>query len=699
MRRKYGAEVIDKVYQEIGFFTSFDSVIKKVTGKNLQTVYQDTNQELKALWTEQLRDLKITPVQRLNQRSTEPIYTHYSYPQAWGKYMVALKRGLATPPQFVVLDKQGKEQVLLKLGNIKEEAGFSLAQSKLVWIEQVPDLRWPDQDYSVIQLYDLQAKKLKTLTTKSRYAAAALSPDASKIVALESDPAYNHQLVILDSEQGNVLQRLPNPANHYYFNPTFSPDGQYIVAIKQADHQATVTLIHIETGTIQELIPPTTENIGWPVMAGNYVFYNSSYNGIDNIYALDLTTRKRYQVTSRKYGAYYAAIQEGHTLLCNDFTKDGMDIVQLPVDPQQWTPLEEVAVRAVNYYEPLVEQENNPDLLKTIPQETYAVESFYPWKPRPHLQVQLTCPPFDKYPGVKFILQDWLKTAAWTLFGYKAKPRGGSGYFLGDLLRANHDIYTKFAYKKWFLIPKIGFHLKFRRDSQYKTFKSKVVDLGLKLPLTWMHGPYLHRLTLKTVTSRVQEPAETAYLQTHKVHFERSSKKSPRDMYSPWAQNLATIYRHSLYGGAQHQLYATKAAFYFPGLANHHSLRLSVGHQYRASTTADYMPELCTRGHEAYIMSKVQELYHTSLDYTLPLAYPDWELGSWLLVNRLSTNLFHDWGYLPHSNSHLQTVGIDFLMSITIFDLGIRYLHKIEKREWELGPLLICNFIFPSEDA
>ncbi|MFN7094797.1 MAG: hypothetical protein ACK4M7_05475, partial [Burkholderiales bacterium] len=268
LRSKYGKDVMDKIFQELGIFTSFSTVIKKVTGKDLDEIYQDTNQELKALWTQQLKGLRITPVKPINQRNEHPTYTDYLYPKPWKKYMIALKQGLADAPQFVCIDAYGQENILLKPGYIQQQAGFSIAQDQLIWIEQVPHIRWEDHSYAVIQLYNLTTHQRKQLTQESRYATAALSPDGSKIVALESDEAYNHQLVILNTQTGQVLQRIPNPKNHYYFNPCFSPDGKSILAIKQTKEQNIITLINLRTGVSQDFIPPTTASIGCPVLAG-----------------------------------------------------------------------------------------------------------------------------------------------------------------------------------------------------------------------------------------------------------------------------------------------------------------------------------------------------------------------------------------------------------------------------------------------
>ena len=149
--------------------------------------------------------------------------------------------------------------------------------------------------------------------------------------------------MILDAETGAVLQRLPNPENHCYLTPKWSEDGKQIAVIKNVQQRVTIALINVATGEIQDLLPYSTGHIGCPVMQGRYVFYNSAYSGIDNIYAIDITTHQRYQVTSRKYGAYNPTITaDSRWLIFNDFSRDGMDVVKMPLDLTQWTPLAQV---------------------------------------------------------------------------------------------------------------------------------------------------------------------------------------------------------------------------------------------------------------------------------------------------------------------------------------------------------------------
>ena len=725
LRRQYGADVLGNILQQTTFPMLLPLAVKRVTGKHLLKVYQDANQALLNLWHEQLKDLKVTPVQRLNARRDPAVYTDYSYPQVCEEGIIALKTGIGTPAQFILLDTQQKEQQIFTPGYIDQETGFSVAQGKIVWVECIPDLRWKDRSYSVIQLYDSKAKRLKTLTHKSRYGAAALSPDATKIVALESDESYNHQLVILDAEQGQILRRLPNPGNHLYFTPRWGADGQHIVAVKQAKQQSTISLTNVITGESQDILPYSEENIGFPAMMGRYLSYNSAYNGIDNIYVIDLQTKKRYQVTSRKYGAYHLTISaDGQWLILNDFTKDGMDVVKMPFDPQQWIPLEKVEDRAVRYYEPLVEQEDNRDLLEHIPNHTYPIEPYQPWK---HLiNIHSWGPQFsidDRSRGLTssqnqvmltIYSQDLLNTAIWKA-GYTHNFTDKAG-----------ELLTNFTYQGWYSIIDVGGSItrrydklslraslpSTRRDGQYIYYirYGKELSLRASLPSIWRHGQYIHnltfstasklyqkseKLTLSTASKPFQESKSNWYIQNYVASFSRTSQKSPRDIHYPWKQKLELHYAHTPYRGVQGQLWAAKVRLYLPSVLQHHSLQVGIGYQYKTSLFPYSVPGIRPSGYE---YKNAKDLYSTSLDYIFPIWYPDWSKGLLLYIQRLKAHVFYDWAYEPHplskSDKYFHALGLALILDMHFLSLpmplevGISYMYLPGSGDYSFFPVL-----------
>ncbi len=707
LRRKYGPNVLADILQSTTTPKLFFTAVEEATGRTPSQIYQDTNQELQDLWKKQLQGLKITPAQQINPRNNTD-YTDYDYPQIEQKgNIMVLKSGIGTVPCFVLLDEHQQERKIFTPGYIDKGTNFSLAQGKVAWVEEVPDLLWHAPTYSIIQLFDTKTNQLKTLTHKSRYSSAALSPDATKIVAFESDETYNHQLVILDAENGQVLRRLPNPENHFYITPRWAADGQHIVVIKNVQQKTTIALINTTTGERQDLLPYSEEHIGCPSMQGQYVLYNSAYSGIDNIYAIDLKNRQHYQVTSRKYGAYNPALSvDGQWLFFNDFTRDGMDVVKMPFAPQQWTPLEELENRSINYHEPLVAQENNGNLLKQVPDHEYLIEDYYPWK---HCLNIHSWPPHFKFNsnqgkleleelGLRFISKDLLSTTT---------ARAG---YIYDLKQNFGNVFIQLVYKACYPI----IILKGSITTDYNKPKDRYnAGLALNFPLKFMHGQYTHKLSGEVggdIHKKISIPGSrnggilsknkhSWFTQNYKASFSRYSKSSSRDINIPWLQGLSIGYTHTPYGGnRQERCFFSQIKLYFPGLVKHHSLYLSGTYKYKEEKELLGLPQLPT---SSQWLKEFADIRSLEAIYAFPIGYLDWDVSSLVYIKRLRANIF---GELRHeSNASLSTnphcLGLDLLVDTHLFllpmplKLGVRYVYSItEDEKGYLRPLFLLNF-------
>ncbi|MDX1628860.1 MAG: hypothetical protein R3345_09185, partial [Fulvivirga sp.] len=381
IRRRTGdPEIWDKVTKSAWSWPfvpfTFSNALKKHTGYYLVDNYDQMMEDVKGKWQEQIEGLDVTPYNTINRRRT-PAYADYSYPQVLEDgSVVVFKEGIGDVGQLVKFSPEGKEQDRFITGVMNQTGMLDATQHKVVWNEYHFDARWRAETYSVIKMYDFYTGQLSTLTEKSRYAGAALSPDGYLVATTETDIEGNHSLVVLDTYSGKVKRRFPNPDNDFYSMPRWSENGREIVYLKTDEAGRSVEVIDYETGETTVLIAPGTENIGYPVLYDKYLFYNSPYNGIDNIYVLDRLTKQRYQVTNSRYGAYNATVKAGNMLVYNEHTTYGLDVVERNFNKEEWVPLSEVQDRSIRYYEPLVKQEGHAGILKKVPDNEYPVKKY-----------------------------------------------------------------------------------------------------------------------------------------------------------------------------------------------------------------------------------------------------------------------------------------------------------------------------------
>lgn len=678
---------------------TFSNSIKKYTGKYVVKSYESMNKELDSLWRNQLKDLPITEANILNKRKSK-VYTDYEFPQYLNDgSVIALKSGLGDIQTLVKIDKDGKESKIFTLGIFSDNFTLSAAQNKVVWNEFEFDPRWQIKTFRVIKIYDTETKKIKVLARKTRFSASALSPDAKMIVTIDNQTEGTQQLVILDAETGAELKRFENPENQYIGMPRFADNDKEIVFLKTDRIKGkTITILNIETGESKNLLPFGAENLGHPIKVKNYVFYNSPFNGIDNIYALDLETDTKYQITSRKFASYNACLSaDFKTLLFNDFSKDGMNVAEMSLNPEKWTNLEKVQDRNTYYYKTWVEQEGNSEILKNIPNTVWEGKKYkkasglfniYSWSPL------LDANNPEKL-QIGLFSQNLLSTMqASAGYEYSTNEQIGS-------------LFAKMSYQGWFPMLDLGVRYGGRSgtgriiNSQTNqtqvvnlTWDETVLDAGLRLPLILTNSKYRRSLFLSLTSSyrsianfnrrefRDRQFGSMAY----GLAYRSLLKVAPRDLAPKLGVILSGSYANTPFGGDNSgEIFGAQGRIYLPSFLKHHSLSLRGGIQYQQNTQGSYYfssPLLFTRG---YTYQNHDRLTNASAEYRFPLFYPDFAIGPLLNIQRVKGALLYDVGQgydqlIPNpKTTNYQSISaeigfdVNFLrLNYVLFDIGIR---------------------------
>ncbi|MDN5214273.1 hypothetical protein QQ020_19500 [Fulvivirgaceae bacterium BMA12] len=708
VRNKHGAEswskITDKAFGLPFIPFTFSDALKKVSGKNLLQTYDDMMTEMTGLWQQQLADLPLTSMTTVNQRK-HSAYTSYNFPQVLNsREILVMRSGIGDIAELVKLDDQGDETVIFTPGIVNSASMLSVQNDVVAWNEFEFDPRWGAKSYSVVKLYDLKNNKHRRLGSKGRYAAAALSPDAARVATVLTTEANEYFLVVLDTGTGKEIKRFPNQDNHFFSMPRWTNDGKGIVALKSGDEGKALVLVDVESEKETVIIPASDENIGHPVPYNQYIFYNSPYSGIDNIYAINIKSLQRYQVTSAKHGAYNPTIdQVGNTIYFNDFQKDGFNVAKIPFDTTLWKPITQVEDRTVRYYEKIVEQENNHHVLDNISNQQYEVTNYA--KARGFLNPHTWGPEINSTSSTIFAgleMRDVLSTISTTLgYGYDVNEEVGSA-----ILNVSYQG----------LYPILDFEFRLGNRSTFENlrnpetnaierfnfrWKEQGANVGFRLPFTLTRSKYLTNLsygsnigiTKVTDFNQTLRPLDqlsdgTLRSLEHSLRFNRLLKRSQRDINSKWGQTFFLNYQHTPIGGDFNGKYlATQAELFFPALAKHHSLRLRGGYQYQEiifqgpdAVEGTYLFPSYFFFPRGYSSTTFQNFYHLKADYTLPLIYPDLALGPFLNFQRIKANLFYDYGYgkIRNFNNAFNSFGVELSTDLNILrfnqliDLGVR---------------------------
>lgn len=694
--------------------------------------------ELDSLWRNQTIERNFTRYNQINFRYSKA-YMDYSFPHYLNDgSIVSLKSGIGDIPTFVKFDQSGKDRKVSVPGIINSTGMLSVANDIIVWNEIEFDPRWGNQTYSVIKIYNLKDKKLKRVSRKSRYSSASLSPDGKVIVTVETTHDSKYKIVIIDTGTGNVIGEIPNPHNYFFQNPRWSDDGSKIVAVKQSKDGKTIWIYDLESSAEEDLWDLNFENIGYPVLYRNYVFYNSPLDGLDNVYAINIATKKRFRVTSGEFGSYNAVISNnGNKILYNNFTKDGYDVVEIDFDTSSWIPVDRIIPDPEDYFEPIAMQEGNINIVDSVKDESYPVKRYhlgakilnpYSWGPI------LESTNLDLFIGVSS--RDIMSTSILNL-GYQFNANEETGQWIGNF--SYQGIYPVLNTQGYIGNRAVTERFAIRDDAgniigdtlSRVTWNERGFLLGAELPFKFTRSKYLQDLSMgfnynysyvKDYVSyeslRYPDMQGNGSLLSNEYYFSyrRMLRASKRDLYGKFGQFLYLKYEHTPWKASNYEgeMFAAQLRLFFPGLFKHHSFNYRVGYQWQNydRTNGDvYLfssPIFWTRGYPYRIFDNY---LNNSFNYAFPVIYPDLHIWSLLNIQRIYTNFFLDVGTgyiherpiegIPKQTNYYRSVGVEvsfdfnLMRFLSLFNMGFRYVYAIDNEndphQWSI---LIGDFGF-----
>ncbi|MEJ7646923.1 MAG: hypothetical protein WKF87_20160 [Chryseolinea sp.] len=715
---------------------TFSNALHRETGSYVRAVYKEMVTTMKQEWQAEINAITVSEFERVNVRKNSS-YTDFLYPQAMDDGSVTvMKRGIGEIEQFVNI-RDGKETKIFTPGFVNDAGMLSGNADRIVWTEYGFDARWRVKTFSRIKIYEQHTNEHWIVANpRDRYAAAALSPDGNKLVVIRSREDYKNELLILNAATGSTLKIFPNAQNFLYSMPRWSPDGKSVVALKTGKGGKTISELDVSGEKFRDLMPLSDENVGHPVLTRHYVLFNSPASGIDNIYAVDLTNGKRYQVTSSKYGAYNPSVTDDEQwLYYNDQSRDGLDVVRVPFKPASWNSFIDGAPSVTERLaESLVEQEGTAGFWDSIPQNALSVNRY-----------SKLSGIINPYGWGAFVGNDLTQINIGIASRDILSTTSLSAGYMWDIDERTSAWKTSISYQGLYPIIDLD-ALSGNRKSDKTAFgneiefkwKESTIEGGLRLPFLLTRSKYSRSLTVgsaigltrtNSFENTVSENGSVIYNGTERItpvndtlifvykdqlnngdliynrfnfSFFNLLKRSQRDFLYRWGQTLeADLYNTPFNGDFEGRLFAIRSTLYFPGLAKHHflNLRLAYQEQLQSAETNIYtfrnqIPK--PRGHE---YPDDGTFAAGSINYALPLWYPDIDIGPILYIQRVKANVFYDVGkgtgkvyyydadsnrvYFSSSNETYQSVGIETTFDFNIFrllpklELGFRSTYRI----------------------
>jgi hypothetical protein len=274
-----------------------------------------------------------------------------------------------------------------------------------------------------------------------------------------------------------------------------------------------------------------------------------------------------------------------------------------------------------------------------------------------------------------------------------------------------HREFINLTYSRYFPVFEImasyGRRYSYENDTagekDYRPTNEKLLRLGITLPFNFSRSIHTTNLDLTIAYNSIfyKKEFDGSFNDSDKVsniidpmefglkflHFRQMGIK---DINPKFGQSLIlNYYKTSTSDKNFGERFVGHAVLYLPGILKHHSLSLKSSYEASSSNFRDGIYSLTTsaeftRGYDRY---NYEVFKKGTIEYTLPLGYPDRSLGSILYWKRLWANIFYDYGLLDWKGEQylFRSVGLDLNFTFHLFnilqvplEMGLRTSYLIE---------------------
>lgn len=681
-RHAYGADVWDKVVdrytKRIYAIPPFSNALKHYTGLTTKQLFIKTFAYRFNEW--QTNDSIFLARNKIQTRGiptrwvakhpdylspNNKRYTSYKYPQVLNDSVtIALKSSLHDISSLVAL-QNGHEKHLCYVGSINSR--INLNNNRVYWSEYVPSLRWTHENYSVVKYYDIQTKRIVTLTPRQRYLSPTVDANGQKIAVSQFSSSGESSITLLDAGNGKVISNFKVHSNAFVKEMVF--DDNNIIANVIGDKGLSILQLDTENGDWYGLLKPTKANITNPTIHNGKLYFESGLGGINNIYSFDTRLLQTQQLTFAQYGAFSPTLStDGEKLVYTDYQAKGHKVATVNLDSIKPVTVDFTISYKYPLAETVSEQESiNFDTVTLKPVDfkpkpyrrglnLFNIHSWAPFYYNVLDAINLQADDFSSIikPGVTILSQNALNTAI-TQLGWYYKD----GYNYGKLA---------FIYMGWYPVISIDveygnktFDLKWGKAEDNKiTPYSYLTDKNLLEAEGKIYIPF--NLTRNHCIRGFQPSVSYYYTNNRYQQYESGTmrdfqymlselryyhyrKMAQRDILPRWGyqirlQHLITPFDTENFGA----LYAARLTTYLPGFIRNDGLMLRFGYQYQdVDEKAFYTPKRLldeTRGYHYNYRTRQQFAFKA--DYAFNIACPDLAIGSLAYVKRLRANVFYD---------------------------------------------------------
>ncbi|MGB8492450.1 MAG: hypothetical protein WCE64_15455, partial [Bacteroidales bacterium] len=247
-------------------------------------LFNQTFDTLRTIWDSDNARSESESYVMLNPEDQKGYVNYYSPLIAGDDSIIAVRTSLSRSPVLVLITPSTKSEKKIFQPGYGYPWYLSYSKGRIVWVEFRSDPRWQNRSWSVIKVYDMKSHVSRQISHRTRYMSAAISPDGRFISAAENSVGNSNSLVILNSADGSVAERIRVPENAYLQRPAWDETSRTVTCITLSGKgEGVITYDFLKKSWITR-IEPGNNNIQSVYLRNDSLFFISSASGTDNIY-------------------------------------------------------------------------------------------------------------------------------------------------------------------------------------------------------------------------------------------------------------------------------------------------------------------------------------------------------------------------------------------------------------------------------
>jgi len=622
--------------------------LKKTTGYSKQGLFDKSFSELHLTWSD---DLELSGAQEYKPLVTgsKREYQGYHSPAfVADNKIVAVKTSLSLTPRIVLIDRADSSESLLHVPGAIYPYQISASNDKVVWVETVTDPRWDQRDYSIVKILDIKTKRVKKLTSKTRYLSASISSDGKYIAAIDNSVDNKNRVDLIDPLNGKIIASFPAPGNVYLQRPQWSVQNDRITFISlDKDGEGIMSLNLTGDGEWATLIESNRDDYQTAFMHGDTLFYVSSVSGVENGY-MQLPGGQTLRLTNSRFGATDMALKDGE-IWFSDYTYFGNKICNITLDSAQVVKVSQPTSLLIEKIVPQKELVSVSSVESTYNPKPYNkmanLFNLHSWFPA-YVDLDEVTSDFSTIkPGATLLSQNLLSTVV-SWIGYEYADQRHQLHSEATFSGKYPVFRTRVDYGATNSIKNVG-------DGGGYTIDHISPELlftgSMSVPLFFSSGSY-YRQVVPTFSaiyinryilgSDFVDKGQTQL--TGRLYFYNYRSMSVRDIYPRFGQFADVIHTfypfdQELFGRAT----TIRSAFFFPGGIPNSGIRLRYETEFQK--VEKFRLANSTKAPRGFSPDYYERVHYFSFDYAIPLFYPDVNFWSLLYLKRIRTNIFYDY--------------------------------------------------------